>query len=149
MWRLSPAQPDGCAPEGQAAPAFVRGPDPYTRYERLMGRRGRSVVLQVVVLTALHGAVAVALAYTLGQLGNALPLSGGVGGVEPLMLGVLTASGVDAGLAAAAIVLCRFVSLGLQALAGAIAVATLTTAGVDSGPLRASSETNDHTGGTP
>jgi uncharacterized membrane protein YbhN (UPF0104 family) len=67
----------------------------------------------------------VVLAYMLGQLGNALPLPGGVGGVEPLMLGVLTASGVNLGLAAAAIVLYRFVSLGIQAVAGAIAVATL------------------------
>jgi uncharacterized membrane protein YbhN (UPF0104 family) len=102
----------------------------------------------------------IVLAYMLGQLGNALPLPGGVGGVEPLMLGVFTASGVDAGLAAAAVVLYRFVSLGIQAVAGAIAVATLTAAlqppephdrrqGVDSEVLRASSETNDPTGGTP
>ncbi|MDQ6804037.1 MAG: hypothetical protein M3065_03505 [Actinomycetota bacterium] len=64
----------------------------------------------------------------LGQLGNALPLPGGVGGVEPIMLGVLTASGVGLGLGAAAIILYRFVSLGIQAAAGAIAVATLTAA---------------------
>jgi uncharacterized membrane protein YbhN (UPF0104 family) len=84
----------------------------------------------VVAFHAVHGSAPLAvivLAYMLGQLGNALPLPGGVGGVEPLMLGVLTASGVSAGLAAAAIVLYRFVSLGIQAVAGAIAVATLTT----------------------
>ncbi|MDQ6775833.1 MAG: flippase-like domain-containing protein [Actinomycetota bacterium] len=68
----------------------------------------------------------VVLAYMLGQLGNALPLPGGVGGVEPIMLGVLTASGVGLGLGAAAIILYRFVSLGIQAVAGAIAVVTLT-----------------------
>ena len=104
----------------------------------------------VVAFHAVHGSAplgVIVLAYMLGQLGNALPLPGGVGGVEPLMLGVLTASGVNAGLAAAAIVLYRFVSLGIQAVAGAIAVATLTTTGVDSGPARASSETNDSTGG--
>ncbi len=64
----------------------------------------------------------------LGQLGNALPLPGGVGGVggvEPIMLGVLTASGINAGLGGAAIVLYRFVSLGLQTAGGTIAVAFL------------------------
>jgi uncharacterized membrane protein YbhN (UPF0104 family) len=106
----------------------------------------------VVAFHAAHGSASlgvIVLAYMLGQLGNALPLPGGVGGVEPLMLGVLTSSGVDAGLAAAAIVLYRFVSLGIQAVAGAIAAATLTTAGVGSGTRRASPQTNDHTGGTP
>ena len=70
----------------------------------------------------------IVLAYMLGQLGNALPLPGGVGGVEPIMLGVLTASGVNPGLGAAAVILYRFVSLGTQAVAGALAVATLTAA---------------------
>jgi uncharacterized membrane protein YbhN (UPF0104 family) len=59
-----------------------------------------------------------ALGYMLGQLGTALPLPGGVGGVEPLMLGVLTASGVDAGMGAAAIVVYRAISLGLQSGVG-------------------------------
>ena len=36
----------------------------------------------------------IALAYMLGQLGNLLPLPGGVGGVEPLMLGIFVSSGV-------------------------------------------------------
>jgi uncharacterized membrane protein YbhN (UPF0104 family) len=67
----------------------------------------------------------VALAYMLGQLGNALPLPGGVGGVEPLMLGVLISSGVDSGLGAAAVVLYRLVSLGTQGVVGTAAVATL------------------------
>jgi uncharacterized membrane protein YbhN (UPF0104 family) len=82
-----------------------------------------------VAFHAAHGSApigVVVLAYMLGQLGNALPLPGGVGGVEPIMLGVLTASGVNLGLGAAAIILYRFVSLGIQAAAGAIAVATLT-----------------------
>lgn len=59
---------------------------------------------------------------------DALPLPGGVGGIEPIMLGVLTASGVNLALGAAAVILYRFVSLGIQAAAGAIAVGTLTTA---------------------
>jgi uncharacterized membrane protein YbhN (UPF0104 family) len=83
----------------------------------------------VVAFHAAHGSAAIsviALGYMLGQLGNLLPLPGGVGGVEPIMLGVLTASGVNVGLGGAAIVLYRLVSLGIQAMAGAIAVATLT-----------------------
>jgi uncharacterized membrane protein YbhN (UPF0104 family) len=85
----------------------------------------------VVAFHAAHGSAplgVIVLAYMLGQLGNALPLPGGVGGVEPIMLGVLTASGVNLGLGAAAIILYRFVSLGIQAIAGGVAVATLTAA---------------------
>jgi uncharacterized membrane protein YbhN (UPF0104 family) len=77
---------------------------------------------------AVHGSApigALVLAYMLGQLGNALPLPGGVGGTEPIMLGVLTASGVDLAAGAAAVVIYRFISLGLQALAGGIAVVSL------------------------
>jgi uncharacterized protein (TIRG00374 family) len=66
------------------------------------------------------------LAYMLGQLGTAfVPLPGGIGGVEPVMLGILVASGVNIGLGAAAIVCYRAISLGTQGAAGAIAVATL------------------------
>jgi uncharacterized membrane protein YbhN (UPF0104 family) len=85
----------------------------------------------VVAFHAAHGSAplgVIVLAYMLGQLGNALPLPGGVGGVEPITLGVLTASGVNLGLGAAAVILYRFVSLGIQAAGGAIAVATLTAA---------------------
>lgn len=67
----------------------------------------------------------IVLGYMLGQLGNALPLPGGVGGVEPVMLGVLTASGVDGGLGAAAIVCYRAIALGVQSLLGALAFASL------------------------
>jgi uncharacterized membrane protein YbhN (UPF0104 family) len=82
----------------------------------------------VAAFHAAHGSApigVIVLAYMLGQLGNALPLPGGVGGIEPIMLGVLTASGVNVGLGAAAIILYRLVSLGIQAALGAIAVATL------------------------
>jgi uncharacterized membrane protein YbhN (UPF0104 family) len=67
------------------------------------------------------------LAYMLGQLGTAfVPLPGGIGGVEPLMLGILVASAVNIGLAAAAIVCYRAISLGAQGAAGALAFTTLT-----------------------
>jgi uncharacterized membrane protein YbhN (UPF0104 family) len=67
----------------------------------------------------------VVLGYMLGQLGNALPLPGGVGGVEPVMLGVLTASGVGGAEGAAAVVCYRAIALGVQSLLGAVAVGTL------------------------
>lgn len=67
----------------------------------------------------------IVLGYMLGQLGNAIPLPGGVGGVEPVMLGVLTASGVGAAVGAAAIVCYRAIALGVQAVLGAIAFVTL------------------------
>ena len=85
----------------------------------------------IVAFHAAHGSApitVIVLAYMLGQLGNALPLPGGVGGIEPIMLGVLTSSGVNLGLGAAAIVLYRLVSLGIQAASGAVAVTTLTAA---------------------
>lgn len=68
------------------------------------------------------------LGYMLGQLGSALPLPGGVGGVEPVMLGVFTASGVDAGAGTAAIVVYRAIALGLQSAVGAAAIALLIPA---------------------
>jgi uncharacterized protein (TIRG00374 family) len=67
----------------------------------------------------------IVLGYMLGQLGNAIPLPGGVGGVEPVMLGVLTASGVGAAVGAAAIVCYRAIALGVQSALGAVAFATL------------------------
>lgn len=85
----------------------------------------------VAAFHAVHGSAplgVIVLAYMLGQLGNALPLPGGVGGTEPIMLGVMTASGVSLGVGAAAVVLYRFISLGLQAATGTIAVATLVPA---------------------
>src|SRR5207237_3884767 len=85
----------------------------------------------VLAFMAVHGSAPIAvivLAHMLGQLGNALPLPGGVGGVEPAMLGVLTSSGVDPALGGAAVVLYRFVSLGIQSAAGSVAIATLIPA---------------------
>jgi uncharacterized membrane protein YbhN (UPF0104 family) len=67
------------------------------------------------------------LAYMLGQLGNSLPLPGGVGGVEPLMLGIFAASGVNLGLAGAAIICYRTIALGVQGAVGALAVASLAS----------------------
>lgn len=116
-------------PEGlRELPARLRQP---SLVLRAVGYWGGDCGVLVVAFHAAHGSAPVGvivLAYMLGQLGNALPLPGGVGGVEPIMLGVLTASGVNPGLGAAAVILYRFVSLGTQAVAGALAVATLTAA---------------------
>jgi uncharacterized membrane protein YbhN (UPF0104 family) len=65
------------------------------------------------------------LAYMLGQLGNTLPLPGGVGGVEPLMLGIFASSGVNLGLAGAAIICYRTIALGVQGGLGALGVVSL------------------------
>jgi len=67
------------------------------------------------------------LAYMLGQLGTTLPLPGGVGGVEPLMLGIFAASHVDIAIAGAAIICYRAIALGVQGTLGAIAFAMLAT----------------------
>jgi uncharacterized membrane protein YbhN (UPF0104 family) len=67
------------------------------------------------------------LAYMLGQLGNTLPLPGGVGGVEPLMLGIFSASGVNLGLAGAAIICYRSIALGVQGTLGAGAFVSLAS----------------------
>src|SRR5207253_2351369 len=61
------------------------------------------------------------LAYMLGQLGNALPLPGGIGGVKPLMLWILVASGVGVALATGAVIWYRAVSLGLWGGGGGLA----------------------------
>jgi uncharacterized protein (TIRG00374 family) len=117
----------------QAVPNGTRETPRRLRRERALliaavGYWAADCAVLVLAFHAAHGSAPIAvitLAYMLGQLGNALPLPGGVGGVEPAMLGVLTSSGVDLGLGAAAVVLYRFVSLGLQSIAGAIAVTTL------------------------
>jgi uncharacterized membrane protein YbhN (UPF0104 family) len=67
------------------------------------------------------------LAYMLGQLGNTLPLPGGVGGVEPLMLGIFASSGVNLGLAGAAIICYRTIALGVQGGLGALGVVSLAS----------------------
>jgi len=58
------------------------------------------------------------LCYFLGQMGNLLPLPGGVGGTEGGMVGAFAASGVDAGLALVAVVTYQVMSTYLPALPG-------------------------------
>jgi uncharacterized protein (TIRG00374 family) len=68
------------------------------------------------------------MAYLLGMLGNLLPLPGGVGGVEGGMVGACAAFGMDAGIALAAVLAYRAISVWLPALPGVLALATLRRA---------------------
>ena len=65
------------------------------------------------------------LCYFLGQMGNLLPLPGGVGGTEGGMLGALAASGVDAGVSVLAVVSYQMISTYLPALPGLAAYISL------------------------
>jgi uncharacterized protein (TIRG00374 family) len=67
----------------------------------------------------------IVLCYFLGQLGNLLPLPGGVGGTEGGMIGAFAASGVDAGLALLAVVSYQLISTYLPALPGLLAYVSL------------------------
>jgi uncharacterized protein (TIRG00374 family) len=61
------------------------------------------------------------LCYFLGQMGNLLPLPGGVGGTEGGMLGAFAASGVDASVSVLAVVSYQMISTYLPALPGVAA----------------------------
>ena len=67
----------------------------------------------------------VAIAYLIGQLGNLVPLPGGIGGVEGGLIGTLVVYGVPAVPATAAVLLYRVVQLWLPAGLGAIAFVRL------------------------
>jgi uncharacterized protein (TIRG00374 family) len=125
-WRHRVREVLRVVPDGiRDVPAVARNP------RAVLGAVGFWVGDCAVLWAAFHavGSVppigVIALGYMLGQLGNALPLPGGVGGVEPVMLGVLTASGVVGAVGAAAIVCYRAIALVVQATLGAVAVGTL------------------------
>jgi putative heme transporter len=125
-WRHTVREVLRVVPDGaREVPALARDP------RAVLGAVGFWAGDCAVLWAAFHAVGAapdvgvVVLGYMLGQLGNALPLPGGVGGVEPVMLGVLTASGVGGAAGAAAIVCYRAIALGSQATLGAIAVGTL------------------------
>ena len=67
----------------------------------------------------------VVLCYFLGQMGNLLPLPGGVGGTEGGMVGAFAVSGVDAGLALVAVVAYQLMSTYLPAIPGLASYADL------------------------
>lgn len=61
------------------------------------------------------------LGYYIGQLANALPLPGGIGGVEGGMIGSFIAFGVNGGTAALAVLAYRAISFWLPVLPGGVA----------------------------
>lgn len=66
-------------------------------------------------------AAAIVMAYFIGQLANALPLPGGVGGVEGGTIGALLAFGAQGGLAVLGVLAYRLISFWLPTLPGAVA----------------------------
>jgi uncharacterized membrane protein YbhN (UPF0104 family) len=66
------------------------------------------------------------MSYFVGQLGNTLPLPGGIGGVEGGIVGALVAFGEPAGLALAAVLTYRALAFWLPTLPGAVAYVQLT-----------------------
>jgi uncharacterized membrane protein YbhN (UPF0104 family) len=65
------------------------------------------------------------MAYLLGQLGNLLPLPGGVGGIDGAMIGALIAFGAPAGDAALAVLAYRGMSFWLPTVPGVLAYVSL------------------------
>jgi uncharacterized protein (TIRG00374 family) len=63
----------------------------------------------------------IVMAYFIGQLGNVLPLPGGIGGVDGGLIGAFIAFGVDGGLAVVAVLAYRAFSFWLPTIPGAIA----------------------------
>ena len=61
------------------------------------------------------------MAYFVGQLGNTLPLPGGVGGVEGALLGALVAFGAPAGPALAGVLTYRALAFWLPTVPGVVA----------------------------
>jgi uncharacterized protein (TIRG00374 family) len=68
------------------------------------------------------------MGYLIGQLGGALPLPGGIGGIDGGLLGCLVVYGVEAGAAAAAVVLYRVILFWLPLAFGAVAFVSLRKA---------------------
>lgn len=71
-------------------------------------------------------AAVLVMSYFVGQLGNTLPLPGGIGGVEGGLVGALVAFGEPAGLALAAVLTYRAFAFWLPTIPGAIAYVRLT-----------------------
>jgi len=69
--------------------------------------------------------VVVVMAYFVGQLGNLLPLPGGIGGVEGAMVGALVAFKIDPGVALVAVLSYRAFAFWLPTVPGAIAFVQL------------------------
>ena len=65
------------------------------------------------------------LAYTVGQLGDLIPVPGGIGGTEGALIGALVIYGTSAPAATAAVLAYRIIQLGLPAVVGTAAFVRL------------------------
>jgi uncharacterized protein (TIRG00374 family) len=65
------------------------------------------------------------IAYLIGQLGNWLPLPGGIGGVEIGLIGVLVLFGLPVATATAAVLLYRVIELWIPGALGIVAFVQL------------------------
>jgi uncharacterized membrane protein YbhN (UPF0104 family) len=109
------------------AVVLLRGRDP----QLLAGLAGY-LAFDILVLWAAFRALGpappitvIAIAYLIGQLGNLVPLPGGIGGVEGGLMGALVLSGAGAAAAAAAVLVYRAVQLWIPALLGGVAFVAL------------------------
>ena len=122
------------------APVLRATADGVDEAVRLLGRRDPLLlagvvgymVFDVLVLWASFRALGstpeltiVGIAYLLGQLGNLVPLPGGIGGVEAGLVGTLVLYGEPALLATAAVLLYRVIELWIPAVLGMVAFAQL------------------------
>jgi hypothetical protein len=105
------------------ATGMLRRRDP-----RLLGGLIGYLAFDILVLSAAFAALGSAppiavlgVAYLIGQLGNLVPLPGGIGGVEGGLIGALVVYGVKAVPATAAVLLYRALQLWIPAGLGAIA----------------------------
>jgi uncharacterized membrane protein YbhN (UPF0104 family) len=111
----------------RGAVALVRARDP-----ALLGALGWWACDVLVLWASLHAfgapppAGVLVTCYFVGQLGNTLPLPGGIGGVEGGMVGALVAFGEPAGMALAAVLTYRAFAFWLPTLPGAVAYVQLT-----------------------
>jgi uncharacterized membrane protein YbhN (UPF0104 family) len=85
----------------------------------------------------------IVVAYFIGQLGNLLPLPGGIGGVDGAMIGAFSAFGVPGSLAVVSVLAYRAFAFWLPTLPGAVAYFQLrrTVRGWERDPARPAAET--------
>jgi uncharacterized protein (TIRG00374 family) len=93
----------------------------------LIGVFGYLVFDAFVLVVAFHALgsspeiTIVCVAYIIGQLGNLLPLPGGIGGVEAGLIGTLVLYGQPAALSTAAVLIYRTIQLWIPAFLGVVA----------------------------
>ncbi len=94
-----------------------------------IGYMAFDVIALAVMFTALGGGApelgVFVLAYTVGQLGGLVPLPGGVGGTDGGLIAAFALLGTPVGVAAAAVLAYRAFQLGVPAILGLAAFASL------------------------